>query len=100
MTGLGGVYVEVLKDVSFRLAPVGKEEAKEMLQELKSYWLLQGARGEPAADIEAVIDSILRISQLVTEFPEIDELDINPLRVLEKGKGCLAADARIVLRSE
>jgi acetyl coenzyme A synthetase (ADP forming)-like protein len=100
MTGLGGVYVEVLKDVSFRLAPVGKEEAKEMLQELKSYWLLQGARGEPAADIEAVIDSILRISQLVNEFPEIDELDINPLRVLEKGKGCLAADARIVLRSE
>jgi len=100
MTGLGGVYVEVLKDVSFRLAPVGKEEAKEMLQELKSYWLLQGARGEPAADIDAVVDAILRVSQLVTDFAEISELDINPLRVLEKGKGCLAADARIVLRSE
>jgi acetyl coenzyme A synthetase (ADP forming)-like protein len=97
MTGLGGVYVEVLKDVSFRLAPVGKEEAGEMLQELKSYWLLQGTRGEPPADIEAVIDAMLRISQLVTDFPEINELDINPLRVQEKGKGCLAADARIVL---
>ena len=97
MTGLGGVYVEILKDVSFRLAPLGKEEAREMLQELKSYWLLQGARGEPPADIEAVIESILRISQLVTDFPEINELDINPLRVQEEGKGCLAADARIVL---
>jgi acetyltransferase len=97
MTGLGGVYVEILKDVSFRLAPLGKEEARDMLRELKSYWLLQGTRGEPPADIEAVINAMLRVSQLVTDFPEINELDINPLRVLEKGKGCLAADARIVL---
>ncbi|MDY6796689.1 MAG: acetate--CoA ligase family protein [Actinomycetota bacterium] len=97
MTGLGGIYVEVLKDVSFRLAPLGEEDAREMLQELKSYWLLQGARGEPPADIDAVIDTILRISQLVVDFPDINELDINPLRVQEKGKGCLAADARIVL---
>ena len=98
MVGLGGIYVEVLKDVSFRLAPVSEEEAREMLQELKSYWLLQGARGEAPADIDAVIESMLRVSQLVTEFPEINELDINPLRVLEDGKGCLAADARIVLK--
>lgn len=97
MVGLGGIYVEVLKDVSFRLAPVSEEEAREMLQELKSYWLLQGARGEPPADIDAVIECVLRISQLVTDFPEINELDINPLRVFEDGKGCLAADARIVL---
>lgn len=97
MTGLGGVYVEVLKDVSFRLAPVSEEEALDMLRELKSYWLLQGARGEQAADIDAVVESVLRVSQLVTDFPEINELDINPLRVFENGKGCLAADARIVL---
>ena len=97
MTGLGGVYVEVLKDVSFRLAPVSEEDVLDMLRELKSYWLLKGARGEPPADIDAVIESMLRVSQLVTDFPEITELDINPLRVLEDGKGCLAADARIVL---
>ncbi len=97
MTGLGGIYVEVLKDVSFRLAPVSEEDAMDMLRELKSYWLLKGARGEPPADIDAVIESVLRISQLVIDFPEINELDINPLRVFEDGKGCLAADARIVL---
>jgi len=97
MTGLGGVYVEVLKDVSFRLAPVSEEDALDMLRELKSYWLLRGMRGEAPADIDAVIESVLRISQLVTDFPEINELDINPLRVLEDGDGCLAADARIVL---
>ncbi|MBC7247237.1 MAG: acetate--CoA ligase family protein [Actinobacteria bacterium] len=97
MAGLGGVYVEVLKDVSFRIAPLSEEEAREMLRELKSYWLLQGARGERPADIDAVIECILRVSQLVTDFAEITELDINPLRVMEDGKGCLAADARIVL---
>ncbi|MDI6873619.1 acetate--CoA ligase alpha subunit [Candidatus Solincola sp.] len=98
MIGLGGIYVEVLGDVSFRLAPVSEEEAAEMLRELKSYGLLKGARGEKAADIDAVVESILRISQLVLDFPEIAEMDINPLRVLEEGKGCLAADARIVLK--
>lgn len=97
MAGLGGIYVEVLKDVSFRLAPVSEEEAREMLQELKSYWLLQGARGDKPADIDAAIESVLRVSQLVMDFPEINEIDINPLRVMEEGKGCLAADARIVL---
>jgi len=98
MTGLGGIYVEVLKDVSFRLAPVSEEEAREMLRELKSYFLLKGTRGEKPADIEAVVESILRISQLVTDFEEIAELDVNPMRVMEDGKGCLAADARIVLK--
>jgi acetyl coenzyme A synthetase (ADP forming)-like protein len=97
MVGLGGIYVEVLKDVSFRLAPIGEEEAREMLQELKSYWLLQGARGQKPADIDAVIEILLRVSQLVTDFSNISELDINPLRVMDDGKGCLAADARIVL---
>ena len=97
MTGLGGVYVEVLKDVSFRLAPASEEEVMDMLRELKSFWLLQGARGERAADIGAVVEAVLRVSQLVTDFPEITEMDINPLRVFDDGEGCLAADARIVL---
>lgn len=97
MVGLGGIYVEVLKDVSFRLAPVSEEEARDMIRELKSYWLLRGARGERPADIDAAVECILRVSQMVTDFENIGELDINPLRVLENGKGCLAADARIVL---
>jgi len=97
MVGLGGIYVEVLKDVSFRLAPLTSADARRMLTELRSYSLLKGARGEAAADIDAVIEVMLRVSQLVTDFPNINELDINPLRVLEKGKGCLAADARLVL---
>lgn len=97
LVGLGGVYVEVLKDVSFRLAPIGEEEAREMLQELKSYWLLQGARGQKAADIDSVIEVMLRVSQLVTDFPAINQLDINPLRVMDDAKGSLAADARIIL---
>ena len=97
LVGLGGVYVEVLKDLSFRLAPIGEEEAREMLQELKSYWLLKGARGQAPADIDAVIETILRVSQLVTDFRDINQLDINPLRALDDGKGCLAADARIIL---
>jgi acetyltransferase len=98
MLGLGGIYVEVLKDVSFRLAPLGREDVMEMLRELKSYWLLQGARGEPPADVGAVVEVTLRVSQMAEELPELEELDINPLRVMEKGKGCLAADARMVLR--
>ncbi len=97
MVGLGGIYVEVLKDVSFRLAPLTAADARHMLTELHSYSLLKGARGEAAADIDSVIEVMLRVSQLVTDFPHINELDINPLRVLEKGKGCLAADARLVL---
>lgn len=97
MVGLGGIFVEVLKDVSFRLAPLSQEEAGEMLQELKSYWLLKGIRGEPQSDIEAAIEVILRVSQLACDFPQIAEMDINPLRVMEKGMGCIAVDARFVL---
>ncbi len=97
MVGLGGIYVEVLKDISFRLAPVGKMESMEMLKELKTYWLLRGARGEKPADIAAVAEVIQRVSQLVTDFPVINELDINPLRVFERDAGCVAADARIII---
>lgn len=99
MFGLGGVYVEALKDVSFRVAPISREEAEEMIRETRSYALLVGVRGEPPADIGAIIDVILRISQLSMDFPEILELDINPLLVGEKGKGAVAVDSRIILRS-
>jgi acyl-CoA synthetase (NDP forming) len=97
MFGLGGVFVEVLKDVSFRLAPLTASDAHEMIQEIKSSKLLKGTRGLPPLDVESVVDCILRISQLVTDFPQIKELDINPLLVLPKGEGVKVLDGRIVI---
>ncbi len=98
MFGLGGIYVEVLKDVAFRLAPLTRLDAKEMVEEVRSYPLLQGARGQARADIDAIVDALLRLSQLVVEWPTIEELDINPLLVLEAGQGAVAADVRIMRR--
>jgi len=97
--GLGGIYVEALKDVAFRVAPFSQTEADEMIHEIRSYPLLAGVRGEPPADHEAMIDALMRISQLVTDFPEIVELDINPLTVFEEGRGAVAIDMRLVLSS-
>jgi acetate---CoA ligase (ADP-forming) len=99
MFGLGGIYVEVLKDVAFRIAPFSREEAREMVSEIRSFNLLRGVRGEARADIEAVLTTILTVSQLVTDFPEIVELDINPLSVFEEGRGVKAIDMRILLAS-
>lgn len=93
--GLGGVYVEVLKDVTFRLCPVTPEEAHEMISEIRSFMLLRGARGRKPADIDAVADVLVRTSRLAVDFPEILELDINPLIVRERGAGAVAADIRI-----
>lgn len=98
MVGLGGIYVEVLKDVAFRIAPVGYKEAGEMINDIRSIALLRGARGEKPADIDAVIDSIVRVSNLITDFPEIRELDINPILVMNKG--AFALDARIIFESK
>lgn len=95
--GLGGIYVETLKDVSFRIAPFAPEEAEQMLNEIRASALLNGVRGKPAVDKKAIIDAILRISQLVQDFPEIAELDINPLVVYPQGQGAIALDMRIVL---
>lgn len=95
MFGLGGIYVEVLKDISFRIVPLTKLDAEEMVREIKTYQLLKGARGEKSVDLEAITDAILRLSQLAADFPEIIELDINPLVVTEKG--ATALDARIIL---
>ncbi|MGE5618074.1 MAG: acetate--CoA ligase alpha subunit [Sphingomonadaceae bacterium] len=97
MFGLGGIYVEVLKDVSFRVAPINERSARNMMSEIRSYQLLLGARGEPPADLEAAKECLLRVSQLVTDFPEILELDINPLVLMPEGKGAIALDARFTL---
>ncbi|MFN4133444.1 MAG: acetate--CoA ligase family protein [Candidatus Hadarchaeales archaeon] len=95
MFGLGGIWVEVLKDTSFRLAPLTRDEAAEMIKEIKGYSVLAGRRGEPPADIAAIADVIEKVGALVAEFPQILELDINPLFVFAAGKGAVAADARI-----
>jgi acetate---CoA ligase (ADP-forming) len=97
MFGLGGIYVEVLKDVTFRIAPIDEVEAKSMMGELRSHQLLLGARGEPPADLAAARDTLLRVSQLVTDFPEILEMDINPLVLMPVGEGGIALDARMTL---
>lgn len=94
--GLGGIYVEVLKDVAFRLAPVTEREAGEMINEIRSAPLLRGVRGEKRSDLEAIVDIIQRVSQLVMEFPEIVELDINPVMVHDKG--AIALDARLSIK--
>jgi len=98
MFGLGGIYVEVLKDVTFRVAPMSAEQAKEMIASIRSYKLLTGVRGQAPSDLDAVQDTILRISQLVTDFPEIAELDINPLLVCDEGQGAVAVDMRLILK--
>jgi acetyltransferase len=97
--GLGGILVEALKDVTFRVAPFGREDAEEMLDEIRAYSLLRGVRGRPPADRDAMIDTLLRIGQLVTDFPEIVEMDINPLMVYEQGRGAIALDMRLVLKN-
>jgi len=99
MFGLGGIYVEVLKDVSFRIAPFDRSEAIAMIQEIRSYGLLRGVRGEAPADLDAAVDVLLRLSQLVTDFPEIVEMDINPLIVFEQGRGAIGVDMRLILQS-
>ncbi len=99
MFGLGGIYVEVLKDVSFRIAPFDRKEAMEMIREIRSFGLLRGVRGQAPSDLDAVADTLLRLSQLVTDFPEIVEMDINPLMVFEKGRGTLGVDMRLILKS-
>lgn len=100
MFGLGGIYVEVLKDVTFRIAPIRELGAKNMIENIKGIKLLMGYRGEPASDLDAIAESLLRLSQLVTDFPEIEEMDINPLIVLPAGSGARVVDARILIADE
>jgi 4-hydroxybutyryl-CoA synthetase (ADP-forming) len=97
MFGLGGIYVEVLKDVTFRIAPVTEKDTIEMIESIKSIKLLKGARGEKPSDLKALAENLQRLSQLVTDFPEIQEFDMNPLLVFGEGSGTRAVDVRIGL---
>jgi acetyl-CoA synthetase (ADP-forming) len=95
MFGLGGVFVEVLEDVTFRIAPITEGDALEMITEVKAYPLLKGYRSNPPADTRAIVDILLNTSKLITDYPEIRELDLNPIMVYEKG--AKTVDARIIL---
>ncbi|MFN2289829.1 MAG: acetate--CoA ligase family protein, partial [Anaerolineae bacterium] len=98
--GLGGIYVEAMKDVTSRIAPFSSQEAEEMLGEIRAHALLDGVRGQPEADKAAIIDTLLRVGQLVQDFPEIVELDINPLVVYPQGQGAIAIDMRLVVTED
>jgi len=95
MFGLGGIFVEILKDVSFRLAPINRTDAEEMVKEIKAYKILEGARGMPPADQETIVNILLATSKMLIECPEIKELDMNPILVYEKGARIV--DARVIL---
>jgi acyl-CoA synthetase (NDP forming) len=98
MFGLGGTLVEVLKDVSFRLAPMWKSSAGRMIRQIRAFKVLTGVRGNPPSDVASIEDALLRLSCLVCDLPEVSELDINPLIVHAEGEGCSVADSRIMLR--
>ncbi len=97
MFGLGGILVEVLKDVSFRIAPVTRKDAEEMIREIKGYELLQGYRGQEAANIPSLEQLIVKVSQFVEQNPQIKELDLNPIFAYKDG--AVAIDARIILEA-
>ncbi len=98
MFGLGGIFVEVMKDVAFHLAPITAGEAMQMLTATRSYQLLKGARGQSGVNLDAIAEGLQRISQLATDFPQVAELDINPFMVGEAGEDAVVADTRITLR--
>ena len=95
MFGLGGVFVEVLKDVTFRIAPITEQDAREMITEVKAYPILKGYRGQHPADIDSIVKILLNTSRLVMDHQEINELDLNPIMVYKKG--AKTVDARIIL---
>ena len=98
MFGLGGIFVEVMKDITFHLAPITHDEAMQMLKETRSYALLEGARGQARVDLDAIASGLQRISQLGTDFPQVQELDINPYIVGPVGADPFVADARITIK--
>jgi acetyl coenzyme A synthetase (ADP forming)-like protein len=93
--GLGGIHVEVLRDVTFRVTPLDDRDAARMVREIRGFPLLEGFRGHPPADVPAIEDVLLRVSRLVEELPEVTELDLNPVFALPPGRGCRIADARV-----
>ena len=99
MFGLGGIYVELFKDVGFGVAPLSPNHAREMIDMTKAGRLLKGYRGTPSYDLESVVDAIGRLSQLALDHPAITEVEINPLLVLQQGKGAKVLDARMIIRT-
>jgi acetyltransferase len=97
MFGMGGVFVELFKDVAFRVAPLTYVDAEEMLKATKAYKLLNGYRGGERYDMEAIIQNLLKLSAVAVDFPQIQEIEINPLLVLPEGQGALALDCRMIL---
>ena len=98
LVGLGGIFVEIFEEVVVRVTPISRDQAERMIFELRGSQILKGARGHMPSDIDSVVDAILRVSQLLIDFPEIDEVDINPLRVFHEQGGCRALDARMIIR--
>lgn len=98
MFGIGGILVELLEDVSFRIAPITEYDANEMIKEIKGFPILDGYRGKPKADLDAIVKTLLKISDLVVKHEEINEMDLNPVFIYEQGLICV--DARIILKSK
>lgn len=98
MFGFGGIFVEIFKDVSYRVCPITKEEANRTVRSIKAFPLLNGYRGQPKGDIDQLINIMLKCCNLLIENPEIMELDLNPVIVFETGKGIMVVDARIILK--
>ncbi|GAJ09956.1 unnamed protein product, partial [marine sediment metagenome] len=96
MFGIGGILVELLEDVSFRIAPITEYDAREMIKEIKGFPILDGYRGKPKADVDAIVQTLLKVSDLVTKYEEIYEMDLNPVFIYDKGLICV--DARIILK--
>ncbi|MDF1574637.1 MAG: acetate--CoA ligase family protein [Bacteroidales bacterium] len=97
MFGLGGIFVEIFRDVSFGIAPLSREEARKMIERTRAFKILRGTRGRNPRDIESIVDALQRLGQLALDFPEIEELDINPLFVMDEGQGSVIGDARMIL---
>ena len=96
MFGLGGIFVELFNDVSFGIAPLAQEEAADMIERTRAGKLLHGLRGQAPSDIQAVVDVLINLSQLALDFPNLQEIEINPLLVYPEGQGVLALDARAI----
>jgi acetyltransferase len=97
MFGLGGAYVELVKDVTFRLHPLSEQDIESMLWSVRSSKLFKGYRGKPAGDVEATKDLLSKVSQMVADIPELLEMDLNPVKILAPNKGCVVVDARVRL---
>src|SRR5262249_11099085 len=99
MFGLGGVYVELLRDVVFRVHPITDFDAGEMVRSVRGYRLLDGYRGAPAGDVPALEELLQRVSQLVADHPDVTDIDLNPVKVLPPGRGCVVVDARVAVKA-